>query len=602
MTQFMLIKPGMSIRFCRLFVRLYQLHGFVVILFVGVMGATSVSFAQCVLPIPSSKHSLNYSFHPVVTNGKMTLHITLEFKGGKEGRSELELPSEWARQSHLEKAVTDLQAVSAQTILSETESPSRKSLRFQPNTIVRISYVLVKDWDGPLNSGTRFRAVLEPEYFQVTTYNALLHPQLDQSDMVDVHFDWQSLSSSWSLTTSFGTDNRCQAFHGRWHDVQNALFEGGDFRVYQIAVADKPLIVATRGKWSFTDEEWTSQVQKIIGLERTFWQDNDFPYYLVTLAPLDRDRGSTGGTAFTNAFMMHLSRQDSLSYLVLSTLAHETFHTWNPYKMGQPGGVSVYWFQEGFTVYYADRMLFRAGLLSLPAYVDRTNEKLRDYTFAPERNIPNEELSARYRKDSSLDNLPDQRGAVLALWLDSQIRHETRNRKSLDNVMLALLHKTPNPTRPHDKGRDVPLTNERVLQAASKFLSANSRRKLRDYVEQGETIEVPDSALGRCVRLQNEVVPQIDFGLDVIALRSRHLVSGVVPDSDAFKAGLRNGQQVVGMSIYSDDPQKPVKLTVRTLEGDRTFEYYPSVSSKNTAPQYHLDKESYAANPSACAP
>jgi len=59
--QFMLIKPGMSIRFRRLFVRLYQLHCFVVILFVGVMGATNASFAQCTLPIPSSEHIVSTS-------------------------------------------------------------------------------------------------------------------------------------------------------------------------------------------------------------------------------------------------------------------------------------------------------------------------------------------------------------------------------------------------------------------------------------------------------------------------------------------------------------------------------------------------------------
>ena len=109
----------------------------------------------------------------------MTLHVTLEFKGGRGGTAELELPSEWSGQTHLEKAVTDLKAVSDQTTISDTASPSRKSLRFPPNATVRISYVLVKDWDGALDSGTRFRAVLESEYFQVTSNAALVHPELE---------------------------------------------------------------------------------------------------------------------------------------------------------------------------------------------------------------------------------------------------------------------------------------------------------------------------------------------------------------------------------------------------------------------------------------
>ena len=561
--------------------------------------SSQASFSQCAHPPSTSGKILNYSLQPFVADGQMTLRVTLEFKGGSEGKAELELPSEWAGQTHLDKAVTDLKAISDQTTISDTASPSRKNLRFPPNATVRISYVLVKDWAGPLNSGTRFRAVLEPDYFQFSANSALVHPELEPSSIVDVYFDWKDLVPQWSLATSFGTDDRCQSFHGAWHHVQDALFAGGDFRIRRIAVAGKPLIVAIRGKWSFTDDEWISQLQKIIGMERTVWQDNDFPYYLVTLAPLDRERGSTGGTALTNAFMMHLSRQDSLSYVVLSTLAHETFHTWNPYKMGRPGESSVYWFQEGFTVYYADLILFRGGVLSLTEYVQHTNEKLRDYALLSERNISNADLSERYGKDRLLDKLPYWRGAVLALWLDSQIRHATRNRKSLDTLMLDLVHQASGGRQARHKNPDLPLTTKRILETAAKYLSATSRGRLRRYVELGETIPAPESALGSCVQLRTDMIPKFDLGMDEDMLRTKKLVSGVRRDSEAFKAGLRDGQQIIVSSIYWNDPSKPVELTVQTAAGNRSFEYYPR-GSESAVPQYHLDAAAYAANPEKC--
>jgi predicted metalloprotease with PDZ domain len=574
-------------------IRQYRLLCLVVLVVVS----GKASFSQCAASASTSEKVLNYSIQPVLTDGKLTLHVTLEFKGGPEGKTELELPSEWAGQAHLEKAVTDLKSISDQTTISDTASPSRKNLRFPPNATVRISYTLVKDWAGPLNSGTRFRAVLEPEYFQVNGNNALVHPEFEPSSIVDVHVDWKELPPQWSVATSFGTDDGCQSFHGAWHHVQDALFAGGDFRIRRIAVADKPLIVATRGKWNFTDDEWISQLQKIIGMERTLWRDNDFPYYLVTLAPLDQERGSTGGTALTNAFMMHLSRLDSLSYVVLSTLAHETFHTWNPYKMGRPGDPGVYWFQEGFTVYYADLILFRGGVLSLPEYIEHTNEKLRDYALLSERNISNADLSARYSKEKSLGKVPYWRGAVLALWLDSKIRRATRNRKSLDTLMLDLVHQA-SPNRMQTKNKDLPVTTERILRTARKYLNVDSRRRLRQYVELGETIPAPEDALGPCARLQNDMIPKFDLGMDENTLRTKNLVAGVRPDGAAFKAGLRDGQQIIVTSIYWNDPLKPVKLTVRTAEGNRTFEYYPR--SMSAVPQYHLDTNAYVANPKAC--
>jgi hypothetical protein len=101
---------------------------------------------------------------------------------------------------------------------------------------------------------------------------------------------------------SFGTDLPCQTFTGPWHKVRNALFAGGDFRVYSAKIADEDLVVAIRGEWPFHDEEAVDQIQKIIGAERTFWRDKDFPYYLVTLKPFESNSGSSDGSAFTNAF------------------------------------------------------------------------------------------------------------------------------------------------------------------------------------------------------------------------------------------------------------------------------------------------------------
>src|SRR6266404_9688684 len=105
----------------------YPLHWLIACLLLAL--SSQASFSQCAPP-PSTSGILNYTLQPLVADGKMTLHVTLEFKGGPDGKAELELPSQWAGQTHLEKAVTDLKAISDQTTISDTTSPSRKSLRF----------------------------------------------------------------------------------------------------------------------------------------------------------------------------------------------------------------------------------------------------------------------------------------------------------------------------------------------------------------------------------------------------------------------------------------------------------------------------------------
>jgi hypothetical protein len=188
---------------------------------------STASFCQCAFPASPSASLVKYEFEPLLAKDKMALRVTLEFEGGPKGSVHLELPSEWAGQQHAEKSITELKALSPDVSLRDTTSPSEKDLRFPPNTLVRLSYILVKDWDGPLNSGTRFRADLSPDYFHIVGVTSLVHPKIDRFRVVDVQFDWQKLPPAWSLATSFGTDDRCQSFHGMWEKALNSLFVGG---------------------------------------------------------------------------------------------------------------------------------------------------------------------------------------------------------------------------------------------------------------------------------------------------------------------------------------------------------------------------------------
>jgi predicted metalloprotease with PDZ domain len=556
-------------------------------------------FAQCTFPTPTSANILSYSFEPILKDDKPGLRVTLEFGGGPAGKAMLELPSEWAGQQHAEKSITELRALSAGTTLTD-KSPIEKELLFPAGAPVRISYVLVKDWSGPLNSGTRFRVDLSPEYFHIIGVTSLVHPQLDDSAIVDVHFDWQKLPAEWSLATSFGTDDRCQSFHGRWQEAINSLFVGGDYRIYRTTLSGNVLNFAIRGKWSFSDDGWVSQVRKIMEFERTFWHDNDFPYFLVTLTPLGQDRGSTGGTALTNAFMMHLSRVDPLESNTLATIAHETFHTWNSHKMGDRPGSDYFvsWFVEGFTVYYADLILFRAGMTSFPDYVKSINEKLRKYQVGEGTEVGLQDFIRRHSADDLvLSQIDYRRGAVLALWLDAAIRQKNSDRLSLDQLMFDLVRQNTEYKRRH--GKPMVLTNKRIFRAASKYIHRDSRKKLREYVEQGGSIRVPETALGPCVRSRVEPDVKFNLGFDRRSTTGDRIVLGVEPGSEAYKAGLRDGQKLMGWSFNFGDAAKEVRLRTETAHGDLVLKYYPR-GEKVSLQQFGLDEEKYSSNSSQC--
>jgi predicted metalloprotease with PDZ domain len=279
---------------------------------------------------------------------------------------------------------------------------------------------------------------------------------------------------------------------------------------------------------------------------RGFWNDDQFPYFLVTLKPYDRDSGSSDGSAFTNAFWMYVSRQDSFAGL-LPQLAHEAFHAWNPARMGVlPKSDAIQWFTEGLTDYYAYRLLLQAGVLKPTAYIDSLNQALR-------------------RFPSSSD--PYVRGRVIGLWLDAAIRRDSLGQRSLDDVMFEMV-------RAHDQ----PLPPERILDTIAHYISPETRAALLQAVSSHGALPAPDRVplVGSCAQPFVTELPTFDLGFDLSASRAASRIVGVRAQGPAYLAGLRDGQTLAGpMSVWNNDPTRLAKFTIGDDAGVREVSFYP---------------------------
>ncbi|WP_417276222.1 M61 family metallopeptidase [Castellaniella sp.] len=141
----------------------------------------------------------------------------------------------------------------------------------------------------------------------------------------------------------------------------------------------------------------------------------------------------------------------------LGLVSHEYFHTWNvkrikpaafaPYQLNQPNLTRLLWVFEGFTSYYDDLMLLRAGVINEPAYLKllaatldhvqrsggRLKQSVADSSF--------DTWTRYYKQDENSPNALVSyytKGALIALGLDLEIREQTAQRQSLDDVMRLL--------------------------------------------------------------------------------------------------------------------------------------------------------------------
>ena len=141
----------------------------------------------------------------------------------------------------------------------------------------------------------------------------------------------------------------------------------------------------------------------------------------------------------------------------LGLASHEYFHAWNikrikpaafvPYDLSRENHTRLLWAFEGFTSYYDDLLLTRAGLLSEPQYLTGLAKTLTTVTQRSSRlkqSVADSSFDAwikYYRQDENAPNSVVsyyQKGALVGLALDLSIRAQTNGKRSLDDVMRLL--------------------------------------------------------------------------------------------------------------------------------------------------------------------
>ena len=352
--------------------------GVALLLYVVLFLATGV-VAQPVRERPPIRE-LTYVVEPICQGESCRLLIGLTFQGDSSGESRLLLPLEWARGVDLYKAIRNLQAVSEDVKLEDTNEPHVKTVHHRPNQRVSLTYEVVSQPPGTKLTKTVYHnPVLRSSYFYVIGQALWVYPDMPETTPLRVTLHWKNIPNGWTLINSFGAGEPRQKVKTTLEKFRAGTFLAGDYRVKRIVIKKHPVYAVTRGKWRVPDEEFNSLVQKLVQGMRDFWNSYDFPYYLMALLPLDEEEGVMGGEGRTNSFSLYLPKDSTILPIHLYLLAHELFHAWNPQRLGTYENDRLYWFGEGVTDYYAYVLLLRAGLISLDEYVAAHNSWIEAY-------------------------------------------------------------------------------------------------------------------------------------------------------------------------------------------------------------------------------
>jgi predicted metalloprotease with PDZ domain len=192
----------------------------------------------------------------------------------------------------------------------------------------------------------------------------------------------------------------------------------------------------------------------------------DVPYTHYSFLAVGNRGGGFGGIEHLNSVAIIMGNKGlndtGRMHAFYSFLAHEYFHLYNvkrirpielgPFDYSKENYTDLLWVSEGFTDYYEYLIAKDAGLVNSSYVLEQYGQHIKNYENLPGHLYQSATQASRdiwaiggnpsNRTNDELNRTISvyDKGCVLGLMMDLKIRHETKNRHSLDDVMRALYH------------------------------------------------------------------------------------------------------------------------------------------------------------------
>ena len=329
---------------------------------------------------------------------------------------------------------------------------------------------------------------------------------------------------------------------------------------------------------SFDGERLLADTQKICEAEIRFWHGQGAqagrkaPHknYLFMLNAVD---DGYGGLEHRNSTALICSRRDlprvagsgekktGEGYTtLLGLISHEYFHTWNVkqlrpdafarYDYARENYTPLLWFFEGFTSYYDDLLLRRAGLIDDATYLQLLAKTINQVAQTPGRHVQTVAQASfdawvkYYRQDENTPNATVSyytKGALVALCLDLSLREESKDQgHSLDEVMRGLWQRC----------KAGPMREQDVLAELHTVTGRSWHKEIQAWVH--STAELPLARLLEAQGIRIHAEPgnlAQHLGLRHQDANGSVQVKAVLRSSAAEQAGFAAGDEWLGLEV-----------------------------------------------------
>ncbi len=338
----------------------------------------------------------------------------------------------------------------------------------------------------------------------------------------------------------------------------------GDLALYRFDVGGTPHTLANLGESGTWDgPRSAADTRSIVEANLKLWGGLPYPQYIFMNAIVE----SGGGLEHKNSTMLMTNRwrtrtrKDYVGWLGL--VSHEFFHAWNvkrfrpvelgPFDYERENYTTGLWISEGFTDYYGDLMVRRAGLTTRDEYLDELSNLIRSLQTTPGRTNQSATASSfdswikQYRPDENSPNTSISyytKGAVIAFVLDAKIRTLTRSARSLDDVLRLGYQRFSG-----ERG----FTQDDFRKVASEVAGADLTAWFATHADTVDEVDYAEAFDYYGLRFKPTAGPRGDkgwIGATTKIDNGRLLITQVRRETPAFAAGLNVDDEILAIGDF----------------------------------------------------
>jgi predicted metalloprotease with PDZ domain len=355
--------------------------------------------------------------------------------------------------------------------------------------------------------------------------------------------------------------------------LYDSPLEVGNQDVFEFNASGVKHEVAMYGGGNYDADRLKVDMAKIVEQGTAIFGENPNKHYTFIVHNYFQ---SGGGLEHLNSTVLGASRNQYNTEKgyngFLALVAHEYFHLWNvkrlrpkalgPFDYDNENYTTNLWVSEGFTSYYENKLIIRAGFNTQEGFIADLASALGTTMNIPGSKVQSAAASSfdawiiGYRPNENTKNSSISyynKGEVVGMLMDLEILNATNGLKSLDDVMKSMYYKHKQP----NKG----FTDAEFKAEVEKISGMSFDKFWAKYVNGTDDIEYAKyfgyAGVGIVNENENKNIPY--FGATVSNIGGRAIVNGVARDSGAWIGGINVNDEIIAIN------DTPVEVAIEKM-------------------------------------